>query len=253
MFKQGKDTYRAFASEYYHKPYDQVTKEERFFCKPPVLGAGYRLSGSGLDGTGGLVAYAAQYGITMTPEEGNAMIAMFRRQYWEIPAMWDALDATVQKVVNNKIDITGAVPTGRCWFWLEGPFLKVRLPSGRDLHYFEPRIEANDWGKPGLTYMGVNQYTQQWERISTHSGKIIENLIQGIARDVFWNGVMLALKQGLNLFGRVHDEAIGDEPEQEAEEKLRILIECMTTLPKWADEDLILGADGFITKRYKKG
>lgn len=62
----------------------------------------------------------------------------------------------------------------------DGAWLRVMLPSGRYLCYPSPRVEDDG----GITYMGINQYTRQWERIRTYGGKAVENATQATARDV---------------------------------------------------------------------
>ena len=74
--------------------------------------------------------------------------------------------------------------------------LRIQLPSGRYLHYFDARIEitkmpwknrdtGEDVWKPTLVYSGTNQDTHQWgNHVEADGGKILENIVQGFARDV---------------------------------------------------------------------
>lgn len=66
-------------------------------------------------------------------------------------------------------------------FSYESGFLFIELPSGRRLAYVKPRIEENRFGGESITYDGVGA-SKKWERMETYSGKLVENIVQGIAR-----------------------------------------------------------------------
>ncbi|MBE8950838.1 MAG: hypothetical protein SR3Q1_09620 [Quinella sp. 3Q1] len=69
-------------------------------------------------------------------------------------------------------------------FTAEGDFLTITLPSKHKLFYAHPEIDTNQWGKPSVTYCGVDQTSKQWTRIETYGGKWVENIVQAVARDV---------------------------------------------------------------------
>ena len=62
-------------------------------------------------------------------------------------------------------------------------FLTIALPSGRKLFYTKSFISVNDRGRDVLYYHGMNQTTKKWETVLTYGGKLVENIIQAIARD----------------------------------------------------------------------
>ena len=104
-----------------------------------------------------------------------------------------------------------------------------------------------------LTYMGEDQYANQWARLVTHGGKITENVVQAIARDILLHGMRLYEFRSVHgVIGHVHDEAIAETPEDRAAEELALLDEALRTTPSWAP-GLILGSEGYIAKRYRKG
>lgn len=130
---------------------------------------------------------------------------------------------------------------------VDGAWLRIRLPSGRYLCYLRPRV--SDGGQ--ISYMGVNQYTRQWTRISTYGGKLVENITQASARDVMAANMPLAEARGYEIVLTVHDELLtetDDEPRYSHEELARV----MAANPKWA-AGLPLAAAGFETYRYRKG
>jgi len=165
------------------------------------------------------------------------------------------------KVVHAWYDLENAVTDVICGghppqvckvhFEMVDGVLVARLPSGRCLHYIGPRIDQMEFFgkmKPTITYMGQDNQTKQWIRISTHGGKLLENITQAIARDVLLHGMMLADEAGLEIVLHVHDE-VGIL--RGTESKLDELIRCMSTVPKWAP-GLILGAAGFSSQYYRK-
>jgi len=55
----------------------------------------------------------------------------------------------------------------------------------------------------------------------------------------------------LELVGHVHDEAIALADEANAEEALRRMDAYLSKTPEWAP-GLVLGASGYIARRYRK-
>lgn len=127
-----------------------------------------------------------------------------------------------------------------------GAWLRVRLPSGRMLHY--PSPQCADSGE--LSYMGVNQYTRKWSRITTYAGKIGENLCQSFSRDVLREGLFAAEADNYLTVLHVHDEIVTETPDTD-EYSVDGLCEIMTRPLEWAP-GMPLAAAGFETKRYRK-
>ena len=271
-FREGKDSYKTFASKYYEIPYEEVTKSQRGFSKPPVLGCGYML------GWKGLIAYSEGYGVDMTVEQAKDAVSTFRDMYPEIPTFWSWIDETVKRVTTSgKSEYGYGLGIER-----DDHFVRILLPSGRNLSYYRPEVIqkkapwrnmtataqyeyeeyiAKGWTddqlvtagymKPvqlvwNFSYMGLSD-TNQWCRITSHAGKLTENIVQSIAGDILWHGITKAADAGLQVVLHVHDEIAveGDDAE------LTLLQQCMTDKPAWA-ESMWLGADGFTTHRYTK-
>ena len=111
----------------------------------------------------------------------------------------------------------------------------------------DPRLEDG-----GVTYLGQNQYTRKWERQRTWGGKICENLVQAVARDILAQGLLNAAQKGLTIIGHVHDEILVETRQDAAEPVLEALIGAMTAVPSWAP-GLRLKAEGYTAHRYRKG
>lgn len=245
-FRAGRDSYKVFGSKYYGVPYDAVTKEQRSFSKPPVLGCGYML------GWVGLMAYAEGYGVKMTEEQARRAVETFRGMYPEVKRFWYWLYDSIKFVT-----ITGKPLEGyRLHIERDEMFLRIRLPSGRNLSYFKPEIKPMpapwDYSQTieNFTYMGMDD-NRQWVRDSAHAGGVTENIVQSIAWDILQVGIVNSYHAGLDVILQVHDELAVESYTERAEQDLQTLKACMVTRPDWAP-DLWLGASGFITKRYTK-
>ncbi|HEY9060977.1 MAG TPA: DNA polymerase [Pseudobacteroides sp.] len=129
-------------------------------------------------------------------------------------------------------------------------FLTITLPSGRKLFYVKPHLGLNSWGKEAIFYYGLDQDTKKWTQLQTYGGKIVENCIQAIARDCLAESLIRLYAAGYKVVMHVHDECIAEVPEH-SEAALEDMIKIMCEPMPWAP-DLLLKADGFVTKFYKK-
>jgi DNA polymerase len=109
---------------------------------------------------------------------------------------------------------------------------------------------SGNYGKEQLTYEGTNQYTRKWEEIETYYGKLVENIVQKVARDVFKHGVKLACAAGYDLVIPVHDEAVTEVPDDPAY-TAEGLSSYLCRNPPWA-LGLPLAAAGHEMYRYAK-
>lgn len=136
----------------------------------------------------------------------------YRKRYAEVPAMWRDQEAAAIEAVMNPGEYVQCGPV--TWF-IEGRYLKCRLPSGRCLHYCDPEVKAQktSWGetKPGLRFWGRDSITNRWVRQGTYGGKLVENITQAIARDIM-GYAKLAIERDFDLdcdlLLSVHDEII---------------------------------------------
>ena len=125
----------------------------------------------------------------------------------------------------------------------------VGLPSGRRIAYVKPQIGTNKFDRPAITYMGMNQTSNKWERLETWGGKLTENIVQAFARDCLAESIIRLEQRGFEVNFHVHDEVILDVPEgvSSAEEVSAIMCEPVA----WAD-GLPLNADGDECNFYMK-
>lgn len=175
----------------------------------------------------------------------DALKRMWREANSNIAAMWGELEDAVRAAINNPNEVftcrnLRAIKTGQ--------WLRVILPSGRALCYPSPQLHGE---KQEISYMGVNQYTRQWQRIRTYGGKLFENGVQAFANDVFCHGLLTAEGVGYEVVTTIHDEGLAETPELEMCWPSKTLPECLASPVPWAP-GLPLAAAGFVTKRYRK-
>ena len=242
VFRDGRDAYKEYAARLLRIDYDDVTPEQRKYAKPPVLGCGFML------GARGLVAYAAGYGVTMSEADAKAAVDAYRGAYPEVVRFWYAVDSAAKAAIQKP----GTVfKVGPFRFKVRDGFLLINLPSGRSLAYREPKIDPDGRFGPEVTYMGLD-YGHKWDRIATHPGKITENIVQAIARDLLAEALLTidATEPGLEIVGHVHDEilTLADEDDETAVDRL---IAAMCKLPAWAS-DAPIGAAGWSGPYFRK-
>ena len=266
VFRSGRDPYVDFATYLYGESYAQLwheykmlkEKTKRTVAKPGVLGCGYMLSAGKEfenENTGeieatGLLGYAWNMGVKLTLEQSEHSVEVFRDTFVEVVDYWDEIDLAARRCISTgKTTSAGPVEFDR-----HGPFMRMRLPSGRYLHYYKPKLMMRKmpWGKMKLAicYEGLNE-KKKWGLIQTHPGKLTENADQAISRDLLAHGMHRAHKEGIDIRLHVHDQVVALCPEDEADEKLKLLIECMEESPSWA-RDLPLGAEGFHDTIFRK-
>ena len=241
---EGHDLYKVTAGRILGKDPGDITKAERQLQgKVPELAGGYQ---------GGVGAYRVMGGAVfdaMTDEAIQEIVTAWRKAHPRTRNLWYDMEAAARSAINNlgesfavrdliTFDVK-ADAQGIAW-------LRMKLPSGRYLCYPHPQVSDSS----SLSYEGINQYTRKWERLDTYGGKLTENAVQAIARDVFMHGMLRAEEAGYSVCIRVHDELVCETPDEPAytSEGLATL---MATSPSWA-AGLPLAAAGFEAYRYRK-
>lgn len=239
VFKQGKDPYKAFAAAMYNIPYEQVTKEQRNFCKSPVLGCGFGM------GAKRLVIYAAGMGQIITEAQAQELVSAWRKMFPEVVDYWDDLGRFSMQAVARKqhLQLGPLQLDGR-----DSKMFHITLPSGRQLHYEAPEIATNDWGQPVLQHMVYEKY---WHHVDARGSSLVENVVQAMARDLLVNGMFNAEDAGFEIVLHVHDELVAEVPENSVL-SYHDFETCMTTNPKTWGLDIPLKVEGYSGKRYHK-
>ena len=171
---------------------------------------------------------------------------------WEFTAEFYGLEgAAVQAVMNPG----QAYSYRSITYQVHADVLYCRLPSGRLLCYHTPRLMQSTapHGNPvwQLTYMGQDSVTGQWVRLNTYGGKLCENAVQAVARDLLVFSLKNLEKAGYPIVLHIHDEIVAevDKGTGSIEEFERI----MAIMPPWASDWPIRAAGGWRGLRYRKG
>ena len=239
LFRNGGDIYCKSASKMFGVPVEKngVNKELRQKGKIAELALGYN---------GGVNALKSFGAVAMGIQESELkpMVDKWRAANPNIVRLWRMLDKVTKYVVTKRTSY-------ECYglkFSYERGIMFIELPSGRRLAYCKPRLGVNSFGSECITYEGIGT-GKKWERIETFGGKICENIIQAVARDVLVESMMRLHKNGYKITMHIHDEVVLEVQDEvsSVEEVCRI----MAITPNWA-KDLPLNADGYECKFYKK-
>lgn len=168
---------------------------------------------------------------------------LWRRRHTQIVLLWGELEDAVRTTIMYPGE---TIPCRRFKVRRDGSWLRIVLPSGRALCYPMPRVSESN----KISYLGVNQYSRQWQRIYTYGGKLFENLCQAGARDVMAAAMPLIENAGYQIVLTVHDEVLTEAPDTD-QYSVDELSALLSTQPIWAD-GLPLSASGFEGYRYRK-
>ncbi len=172
----------------------------------------------------------------------ESLVIMWREAHPAIVNFWAELEQAVKMAVRNA---NRSYQVGRVSVDRQANWLRIRLPSGRYLSYPAPRAEDFD-----TSFVGVDPYTRQWKRISTYSGKLTENIVQGSCADRMMDGLLAADAAGYEPVLSVHDEAITEPPDSPDfdDKKLSALLVAASS---WS-VGCPMSAKGFTAYRYAK-
>lgn len=243
VFRDGKDVYVFTAAKIFRVSIEEVDDERRFIGKIAVLALGYQ------GGKKAFAKMAKQYGVDIDEDFADDIKVDWRAANTKIVNLWYDLEEAACAAIANPGNIYKAA-RGLLMFKVVGDWLYMRLPSGRRLAYYKPRLDSE--GKP--TYLGVDTYTRLWTRCKTYGGKLVENATQAVARDLLLFSMFNLEDAGYPLIGTVHDEVmmeIDECPEALWQSQLDAASEIMCRIPKWAG-DLPVAAEGFVARRYRK-
>jgi DNA polymerase bacteriophage-type len=275
---EGEDLYKLTAGRILGKPAKDINKDERQSVgKVSELALGYQ------GGVGAFLTFAMAYNLDLDDLAAKARAALpaavlqqagetwewmkktkrntmgleqdtwiaidsikraWRNAHPQTVRLWENLEEAARKAINGKLIYITFSAGEFLELDKKGSWLRIRLPSGRFLCY--PAARVDEQGK--ISYMGVNQYSRRFERISTYGGKLVENVTQAVARDVLAHGMLSAEAMGYEITLSVHDEIISERTDAPRNHTLAAI---MATNPPWAD-GLPLAAAGFEAERYRK-
>ncbi len=239
VFRGDGKLYEMTASRMFGIPMAEIGKGSPERAKGKVASLACQYGGS----TGALVSMGA-LDMGLTEDELPPLVAAWRKANPHMVQFWWDVDAAAIKAVTEK----QKTKVGRIIFEYKSGILFITLPSGRKLSYVKPRMAVNKFGRDGLTYEGISE-NKKWSRIETYGPKLVENIVQGTARDLLAEAMLRVEKKGYPIVMHCHDEIIAEVPEGIG--SVDEMCEVMAVQPEWA-EGLPLRADGYQCNFYQK-
>lgn len=253
VFRTHGKIYEASASQMFGVPLERIRKGNPEYSlrqrgKVAELALGYQGGVPAMRqmDTGKLLA-------DLPDEEIKDIVDKWRNTNPKIRNLWYSFNDAAIRVIQNG----GSLRVRCCTFARECDCIRgttcmtVSLPSGRKLYYVEPSVGENRWGGPSITYMGVND-KNKWGRIETYGGKLVENVVQAIARDCLAQAIEHLEAAGLPVVFHIHDEVVIDTAAFDTNDAmLDKVVKIMSAPIPWA-EGLPLGADGWVGAFFKK-
>jgi DNA polymerase len=211
-FDDKQDVYKIMASSIYGKREDEITADERFVGKTTILGAGYGM---------GAIKFSLQlktFGVEIDDAEAARIISVYRETYGWIPNLWKEANRSLEALCNKQTAKVGC--QSQALSLTDSGFL---LPSGLHLNYPDLRKDSDDqWS-----------YSNRRGRIKIYGGKVVENVCQALARCVIGEQ-MLRISKRYKVALTVHDAVMAVVKEEERDDAIRYVAECMSWRPKWA-------------------
>lgn len=265
-FKRHDDVYVRFAGDHmYNRAYEdyfeypngkrkvrKIYARERQIAKSAVLGCGFGL------GAPKFVEYCDNSDLIITLEESQTTIRQYREAHPEIAdynyGIWKRVETAAVMACTHEGAVYQLGGTGVSFrvhrldaerFWLI-----CTLPSGRHIAYYRPKVRVGTkFGRAAEILSFRTEWNGKSYREDTYGGKLVENIVQAVARDVCAQGALNAEKAGYPIIGLVHDEIIS-EPDIDFGSHAE-LCNLMCDLPAWIT-DLPVEAEGGTMFRYGK-
>lgn len=252
----GKDLYIDMASKIFGTPVDEIKAgvaahdpeivKKRQLGKHTVLGAGFGI------GVGGekFQATCKQFDLEISKELAQKAVKTYREMYPKIPGFWSSIEKAAVAAVQNPGSM---FRIGRLVWFLDKDFLKVKLPIDRNFSYFQPKLEKvrSFYGEQlKLSYMGVDPISKKFVRQHTWGGKLTENVVQAVARDLLMCSLLRLESEGISKpVLAVHDEIVAER--QKGTGSIEVFLKTMAIVPDWA-QGLPIKVAGWAGDRYKK-
>lgn len=252
VFAQGGDIYCSSASQMFKVPVVKhgVNGHLRQKGKVAELACGYG------GGVSALKAFGADK-MGLTEAEMQDIVTQWRAASPTIPKLWRDVERAAKRALEQPYS---SIPVYRpkrlpaaepnAWqepivmYYKDADALRCRLPSGRVLTYWGARLD-NDGS---ICFMGQNQTTRKWEKTGTWGGKLVENIVQAVARDCLAVAMIRLDAAGYGIVFHVHDEVVIEAPDGS---RWQDAADIMGEPIDWAP-GLLLRGDGYETKFYMK-
>lgn len=249
VFKTHGKIYEATASQMFGVPIEKIKKGNPEYAlrqrgKVATLALGYQ------GGVGALIAMGA-LNMGIPEDDLPEIVSKWREANKQIVDLWYKVENAAAHVIQTgyQAGVNGLIFSREFDMENNLDFLTITLPSQRKLYYAHPSLGTNEWGHPSIAYYGVNQTSKQWTPLETYGGKLVENIVQAIARDCLAQAIEHLEAAGFPVVFHIHDEVVIDCDAAKAD--LDTVVKIMTSPIPWAPE-LPLNADGWVGNFFKK-
>lgn len=226
--------YEATAAKMFGIPVEAVTKEQRDKGKVSELSLGFG------GGTGALRRQKG--GDALGFQEAANMVEAWRKANPRIVRLWVQVEEAARRIQPGEDIMLGKIRMS-----MRNGTLIVSLPSGRELAY------------PDLRGGERLSYTMDGVRKDLYGGKLVENIVQAIARDIQASAMLRVAGEGdYDIVMHTHDELVAEidnvtrllTPELH-DWDIDEIVRRMEVVPEWA-AGLPLKVEGFVTRHYTK-
>lgn len=241
VFRTHGKIYEASASQMFNVPIESIKKGSKLRQQGKVaeLALGY--------GGGFGAIKRMDYAGSIPDDEIPMLISNWRAASPKIVKFWYTCEGAAKTAIKERrtVKIQHDIQ-----FSYINKILFIKLPSGRKLAYYNAALEPGKNGKEAVTYEGVDQDTKAWGRQETYGGKLVENIVQAVARDCLAETMLNVDSLGYKIVMHVHDEIIVDVPNED-KDALEKIYGVMANPISWAP-GLPLKGDGYETPFYRK-
>ena len=235
-YRAGKDIYLPTAQA--------LGSDSRELGKVLVLSAGFGASAKVL------LRKAKNYDVVVTAAEAAHYIAAWRRDNTQIVAFWHALHGAFRQVVEAPL---GAAPltVSVLTLWRDAESARIRLPSGRELIYRNPRLVPQDADDLKFELVADLPHKGGLRPVKLWHGQLVENVVQAVACDVMTIAMLQLHREGVPIVATIHDEIVALVPAEDSERIRQRMLDAMRSTPGWAP-GLPLAAEGYVNTRFIK-
>jgi len=242
-FALNQDPYSLLASEIFGTTINRKLKDaagkaifeiEGFIGKTGILGLGY---GCGKENFNTMVIRSARAQALDISQKyhraiGDNAVEAYRRRYPEIVRAWRILDSHIQR---EWLSGSASVQFGPCVI----SYGNVLLPSGLSLRFAEP----GQYGKDEKGYdIYKYRYGNFWHKI--YGAKLLENIVQALARIVVMNAALRIRDRGLwtvnpqdyRFVLQAHDELAFIIHNSQLDDAKKMILEEFKRRPSWGPD-----------------
>jgi DNA polymerase len=226
-FRKNVDIYSKFASEVYGYSVQKETHPtERFVGKTCILGLGYGMGAEKFKGT--LKIGVAGISVDLPLSEAQRVVKLYRDSYPYIAKLWkQGQEALESMIAGHEYELGEAIK-------LKCTGNKIWLPNGMFINYPNLRKSGNEF-----------LYDSRYGPNKIYGGKVIENVVQALARIVVFDQ-MAKIDQEFRKLDTptkrhkvcltVHDEIVAVVPKNYVEEAVHFMGKIMLQTPSWCSD-----------------